>query len=310
MIFSSDRVKSQSYSNIRVNQDGLSINIVYDMDGKLKRGDQVALTYSIDNGDNFIFVNDADGDIGLNVLAEKNNEINWSVIDKNYIIDHVIRFRLVTIPKGMVYVDGGGFSRSAITKKKNVKQYSVEVGSFLMDQTEVTQREYRQVMGESASDYGGCMDCPVENISWFDAVTYAEKVGKRLPTEAEWEFAANGGTYSNNNLKFSGSNNINKVAWYLKNTDGKQPVGQKVANKLGLYDMAGNVWEWCSDWYDPSYYQISPEINPTGPTFGIEKVVRGGSWLSNSDFCSNTKRYKLKPDYRDINFGFRCVKDL
>ena len=91
MIFLSDRVKSQSYSNIRVNQDGLSINIVYDMNGKLKRGDQVALTYSIDNGYNYIFVNDAGGDIGLNILAEKDNEIHWSVIDKNYIIDHVIQ---------------------------------------------------------------------------------------------------------------------------------------------------------------------------------------------------------------------------
>ena len=303
-------VKSQSYSNVRIDQDGLSINILYDMNGKLNRGDKVALTYSVDNGNNYFFIDDANGDIGSNILAGKNNEIQWSVVDKNYIIDNVIRFRIVTIPKGMVYVDGGGFSRSAFTKNNNLKEYSVQISSFLMDQTEVTQREYRQVMGENASDYAGCMDCPVENISWFDAVTYAKKVGKRLPTEAEWEFAANGGTYSNNSLKFSGSNNINKVAWYLKNTKAKQPVGQKVPNKLGLYDMTGNVWEWCSDWYDQGYYQISPELNPTGPKFGIEKVVRGGSWLSNSDFCKTTKRYKLKPDYRDINFGFRCVKDL
>ena len=100
------------------------------------------------------------------------------------------------------------------------------------------------------------------------------------------------------------------VAWYLSNTESKQPVGIKKPNAIGLYDMSGNVWEWCSDWYHDDYFQIAESKNPQGPDYGTEKVVRGGSWFSNETFCNVSRRYKLKPDYRDTNFGFRCVKDL
>ena len=108
----------------------------------------------------------------------------------------------------------------------------------------------------------------------------------------------------------NGSNNIDEVAWFLSNTESKQPVGKKKPNALGLYDMSGNVWEWCSDWYHDEYFQVANKINPLGPDYGTEKVVRGGSWFSNDIFCDISRRYKLKPDYRDTNFGFRCVKDI
>ena len=302
---------SQTYKNVVAKQDGLSITVRYDMVGKLFRGDQVALTYSLDNGKTYSIINDAEGDLGKNVLPGKNNEINWLLIDKDFIIGKIINFRLVTIPDGMVYVDGGEYLRVNIDgEKKEKTEHSVILGSFLMDETEVTQREYRHVMGKYASDYTGCMECPVENVSWFDAVAFALKIGKRLPTEAEWEYAAKGGANHSSKQKYSGSNRIDDVAWYLGNSDSKQPVGRKKPNSIGLYDMSGNVWEWCADWYHDDYFQIASKKNPQGPDYGTEKVVRGGSWFSNDVFCNVSRRYKLKPDYRDTNFGFRCVKDL
>ena len=302
---------AQTYKNVRAKQDGLSIMVQYDMAGELFRGDGVALTYSTDNGKTYSVIHNAEGDLGANVLPGKNNEINWLLIDKDFIIGKIIKFRLVTLPDGMIYVDGGEFTRTRNTdKKREQSEHAVQLGSFLMDKTEVTQREYRHVMGKYASDYTGCMECPVENVSWFDATAYARKVGKRLPTEAEWEYAAQGGAYARTSQLYSGSNDIEDVAWFLANTESKQPVGKKQPNALGLYDMSGNVWEWCADWYHDDYFQIADKSDPKGPEYGTEKVVRGGSWFSNDVFCTVNRRYKLKPDYRDTNFGFRCVKDL
>ena len=302
---------AQTYKNVRALQDGLSISVQYDMSGDLFKGDEVALTYSIDAGETYSYIKDAEGDLGDNVLPGKKNEINWLLIDKDFIVGKVISFRIVTIPYMMSYVDGGQYTRVNTNAKKNQKsEHTVMLGSYLIDKTEVTQREYRHIMGKYASDYTGCMECPVENVSWFDAMDYAKKIGKRLPTEAEWEYAARGGSYRKNFKAYSGSNKIDEVAWFLANTDSKQPVAKKRPNELGLYDMSGNVWEWCADWYHDDYFQIANKSNPQGPDYGTEKVVRGGSWFSNDVFCNVTRRYKLKPDYRDTNFGFRCVKDL
>ena len=132
--------------------------------------------------------------------------------------------------------------------------------------------------------------------------------GYRLPTEAEWEYAAKGGQNSRG-YKYSGGNNIGEVAWYISNSGGKtHPVGQKNPNELGLYDMSGNVWEWCNDLYGSVYYKNSPSNNPKGPSSGRGRVLRGGSWYSNPDGARTANRGNYSPGGSGSNYGFRFVR--
>ncbi len=160
---------------------------------------------------------------------------------------------------------------------------------------------------------------PVVGVTWMGAKAFCDWYGGRLPTEAEWEFAARGGTKSKEYV-FSGSNEIGEVAWYKQNSNatgnssfekgkGTLPVGEKQPNELGLYDMSGNVWEWCSDWFHPSYYDVSPQNNPQGPETGKYRVLRGGGWDSQADFCRVSNRTYYPPDDCHFNIGFRICKD-
>ena len=134
-------VSGQNYKNVVAYQDGLSITVKYDMSGELFRGDQVALTFSIDGGKSYSFIKDAEGDLGSKVLPGKNNEINWLLIDKDFIVGKILNFRIVTIPEGMAYVDGGQYTRINVNAKKNEKsEHTVALNSYLIDKTEVTQR--------------------------------------------------------------------------------------------------------------------------------------------------------------------------
>jgi len=149
---------------------------------------------------------------------------------------------------------------------------------------------------------------PVGNISWNDAVAYLNWLSKmtgkqfRLPTEAEWEFAAKGGTLSKG-YKYIGGNDINQVAWYLGNSERHVHIGgQKLPNELGIYDMSGNLREWCSDWYSELYYKVSPELNPTGPESGSSRAMRGGSWGSDGG--------RMRASYRDKDFPYMAVRDF
>ena len=210
----------------------------------------------------------------------------------------------------MVYVSGVTFIMGGDDSSDQMPTHSVTLSSYYICKYEVTQALWRAVMGSNPSNFKG-NNLPVENVSWYDCQTFIKRLNSytgrdfRLPTEAEWEFAARGGNYSRH-YKYSGSNHIDDVAWYIDNSNKRpHPVGTKQANELGLYDMSGNVGEWCSDW-DGSYSSYS-QTNPTGPNSGSSRVNRGGFWRYNARYCRTPERSSNAPDYC-VNFiGLRLV---
>ena len=188
--------------------------------------------------------------------------------------------------------------------------HQVTLSDYFIGKYEVTQAEWEAVMGENPSSYKG-PNLPVEMVSWDDCQEFIEKLNQltglqfRLPTEAQWEYAARGGNKSKG-YKYSGSNSVKDVAWYEGNSlDKTHQVGTKLPNELGLYDMSGNVWEWCSDWRGD--YSSSSQTNPTGPASGSRRVIRGGSWLSLAQYCRVSGRTDYLPGDSGNGLGFRLV---
>jgi formylglycine-generating enzyme required for sulfatase activity len=217
----------------------------------------------------------------------------------------------------MVSVRGGTFTlgctseqgRECEDDERPARQ--VTVSDFHIGKYEVTQAQWRGLMGNNPSNFSGCDQCPVENVSWDDVQEFISQLnamtGKqyRLPTEAEWEYAARGGSQSRG-YKYSGSSNAGSVAWYDGNSGKKtHPVGQKSHNELGLYDMSGNVGEWCEDWYGD--YSNGSESNPRGPVSGSTRVFRGGFWSSGDIGIRVSNRNPISPDYRNHTTGFRLA---
>jgi len=232
----------------------------------------------------------------------------------------------------MIKVKGGEYLMGRDGNTGDSKIHEVEVDDFTIGKYEVTQAQWISVMGNNPSKYINDKN-PVDNVSYTDVMEFIRKLnsmtGKqnRLPTEAEWEYAARGGVNSNNytDTKYSGSNNIDEVAWYWRDSgdtilSGRwdnekikqnhchtQGVGLKKPNSLGIFDMTGNVWEWCSDWYSKDYYETSPTLNPQGPNHDLTKVYRGGAFVSKVKYCYVYFRFSGKPEYGYNYIGFRLV---
>ena len=243
----------------------------------------------------------------------------------------VLPIEVKGISFNMVRVEGGTFDMGATPEQVGPKAekpvHQVTLSSYYIGETEVTQALWQAVMGSNPSYFKGD-NLPVEQVSWDDCQTFIERLNTithrnfRLPTEAEWEFAARGGNRSRH-TPYSGSNNLDEVAWYWKNSGDSylpgsdkdwnwnkieanncktHPVKSKKANELGIYDMSGNVWEWCQDKYGT--YDSTPQNNPSS---GADRVHRGGSWFNFAWFCRLSHRCGNFPGYRIDNLGLRLV---
>ena len=216
----------------------------------------------------------------------------------------------------MVYVEGGTFDMGATIEQgsdawdKEKPVHSVTLSGYYIGKCEVTQELWEAVMGGNPSEFIGAQK-PVERVSWYDCQEFVSRLNSltgrtfRLPTEAEWEYAARGGKKSSH-YKYSGSGNIGSVAWYYDKIGSRtHPVGTKSPNELGIYDMSGNVMEWCSDWY--GYYSAGSQTNPQGPSSGSYRVLRGGSWGSHARDCRVSFRLGHDPGNIGTDNGLRLV---
>jgi len=235
-------------------------------------------------------------------------------------ITNSIGMKLVLIPKGTFMM---GSPESEEERQKDRTQHEVTISKdYYLGVYEVTQAQYEKVIGKNPSHFQGAIvgnenaDLPVENVSWDDAVEFCKKLSDlpeekkagrvyRLPTEAEWEFACRAGSTTAYSFGAS-SKSLDDYAWNVGNSgDQTHPVGEKKANAWGLYDMHGNVWEWCSDWY--GQYPKGAVSDPAGPKEGSSRVYRGGCWDYEAAICRSAYRYWYTPVVRNSHFGFRLA---
>jgi formylglycine-generating enzyme required for sulfatase activity len=245
-------------------------------------------------------------------------------------VDKPAKPKIVVKPKTsfepeMVFVEGGTFNMGGNDSGQEEPIHSVTLNSFKMGKFEVTVAQYKAYCKASGTkmpvtpSWGWKDNHPMVNVNFYEATAYciwlSEKTSKdyRLPTEAEWEFAARGGN-KNSNYTYSGSEDLEEVGWFNSNSAGStQESGKKLPNEQGIFDMAGNVWEWCKDWFDYGYISNPTNSNPRGPSSGVFRVVRGGSWNDSNALCRVASREYCYPDfknehaYRHDNGGFRLV---
>ena len=300
-------------------------------DGHVNSADVTALyDYMLNNETSNLKYGDVDGDGHIN-SADITGV--YDVLLGNYVPISVVEYYVNGVIFRMVDVQGGTFMMGATTEQvseaysNEIPVHQVTLSSFSIGQTEVTQELWLAVMGSnpsyfsSNSGFATNLQRPVDMVNWDDCQTFITKLNQmtgknfRLPTEAEWEYAARGGNQSNG-YKYAGSNTIGEVAWYEMNAYyvgsgspnyGTNTVATKQPNELGIYDMSGNVWEWCQDWYDDDYYSVSPSTNPTGPASGSYRVTRGGDWAGAAGGCRVSRRVRRSPDFKDSGMGLRLA---
>ncbi|MDH5400524.1 MAG: formylglycine-generating enzyme family protein [Cyclobacteriaceae bacterium] len=249
----------------------------------------------------------------------------------------------VVLVQGSTFTMGCTDEQASDCEGDEKPAHRVTLSSFYIGKYEVTVNEYYDYAQSTGIDMpvepgwdwtAGGGDYPIVNVNWFDAARYCNWLSKkegltqvysfsgidgsriaishsangyRLPTEAEWEYAARGGAKSRG-YKYSGSNEINKVAWYDDNTFSPKAYGTRLPNELDLYDMNGNVSEWCQDWYSDTYYDMSPSTDPKGPERGDRRVLRGGGWYGLAELLRVTNRDDISPGGRGISGGFRVAR--
>ena len=246
---------------------------------------------------------------------------SWCVVQAQSIaLTHEQKLMIKEIETSMISIEGGIFTMGCTSDQgaecthDEFPIHQVQLSGFKLLKTEVTQGMWQSVMGNNPSLNKRSAQFPVENVSFTDIEKFIYILNEisshryRLPTEAEWEFAARGGIKSKSTL-YSGSNEAQSVSWNVGNSSNTSHItGYKNANELGLFDMSGNVWEWCSDWYGE--YHASEESDPRGAVDGTDKVIRGGSYSGSIWFCRNAIRMHYAPSYKSHFIGFRLAEDF